>query len=82
MAPIRVSRGGIFDLGSRGRRQTSRKIRRWQDPSDWGVQIDAEGRVLGGKANRPRTEGKSVVEMQWLGAFNEYRLFDRRLSRW
>jgi hypothetical protein len=33
--------------------------------------------VLGGKANRPLTEEKSVVEMQWSGAFNEYRLFDR-----
>jgi len=39
-------------------------------------QIDPEGRVLGGTTDRPRTDGKSVVETKWSGTFNEYREVD------
>src|SRR5208282_4073214 len=59
MAPIRVSRGGIFDLGSRGRRQTSRKIRRWQDPSDWRVPDRPRGEGAG-RHNRPSTHRRKI----------------------
>jgi hypothetical protein len=33
--------------------------------------------VLGGGANRPRIEGKSIVETNWPAAFGDYRTFGR-----
>jgi hypothetical protein len=38
-------------------------------------EVDAGGRVLGGAANRPRSEGRSAVETKWSGVFGEYRMF-------
>ncbi len=41
------------------------------------LEIDGEGRVLGGSADRPRLDGKSIVETKWSGAFGDYRTFGR-----
>jgi uncharacterized protein DUF6544 len=41
------------------------------------LEIDGEGRVMGGSADRPRLDGKSVVETKWSGAFGDYRTFGR-----
>ncbi|MGO8915272.1 MAG: DUF6544 family protein [Stellaceae bacterium] len=37
-------------------------------------EVDADGHVLGGTANRPRTNGKSVVDTKWSGCFRDYRM--------
>jgi hypothetical protein len=41
------------------------------------LEADREGRVVGGSAIRPRTEGKSTVETKWSGSFGDYRTFRR-----
>jgi Family of unknown function (DUF6544) len=41
------------------------------------LDIDGEGRVLGGSAIRPRAVGKSTVETKWSGSFGDYRGFGR-----
>jgi hypothetical protein len=41
------------------------------------LEVDREGRVVGGSAVRPRAEGKSTVETKWFGSFGDYRAFGR-----
>ena len=41
------------------------------------LEIDGEGRVVGGSAVRPRLVGGSVVETKWIGSFADYRAFGR-----
>ena len=41
------------------------------------LDIDGEGRVLGGSAIRPRAVGKKTVDTKWSGSFGDYRTFRR-----
>ncbi len=41
------------------------------------LDVDREGRVLGGSADRPRAVGRSVIETKWSGTFGDYRDFGR-----
>jgi len=41
------------------------------------LEIDGEGRVTVGSADRPRLDGKAIVETKWSGAFGDYRTFGR-----
>jgi hypothetical protein len=38
--------------------------------------IDAEGRVIGCMAIRPRISGKSIIDTPWMGQFRAYREFE------
>jgi hypothetical protein len=41
------------------------------------LNVDREGRVVGGSAIRPRAEGKRTVETKWSGSFGDYQSFGR-----
>ena len=41
------------------------------------LEVDGEGRVVGGSAIRPRVEGKTTIETKWSGSFGNYRRFGR-----
>ena len=41
------------------------------------LEIDGEGRVVGGSAVRPRADGSTTVETKWAGSFGDYRSFGR-----
>jgi hypothetical protein len=41
------------------------------------LEIDREGRIIGGSAIRPRLDGKRLVETPWFGSFSNYRSFGR-----
>ena len=45
--------------------------------------VDAEGRVTGGSALRPRAVGRTTVDTPWRGVFGEWRRFGRlRIPTW
>jgi hypothetical protein len=36
------------------------------------IEFDAAGDIVGGSADRPRTEGRKIVRRRWAGSFGDY----------